>query len=90
MAKVLVETIAMFRHRYVVETPEEHPEYALDTVVCDEAKEVSQLFLGENIVSHRVINDDEFIEIFNFDNEHFADWSVEKKMEFVTKLEGLS
>lgn len=89
MAKVLVEAIAMFRHRYVVETPDDHPEYALDTVVCDEAKEMSQLYLGETISSHRVISDVEYLQMFDFDNEYMSDWSIEQKMDFITKLENL-
>lgn len=86
MAKVLVETVAMFRHRYVVETPDDHPEYALDTVVCDEAKEVSQLFLDETIVSHRVITDAEYLDLFDADNEYLSEWSDEKKMEYITRV----
>lgn len=87
MAKVLVETVSMMRMRYVVETPDDHPEYALDTVVCDEGIEVSQLFLGETIVSHREITDAEYLDMFDEDNEYLAAWTDEKKMEYVTRIE---
>lgn len=86
MAKVLVETIAVFRHRYVVETPDDHPEYALDTVACQEAEEMSQLFLGETITSHRVIDDVEHLRVFNEDNDYLANWSDEKKMSIITRI----
>ena len=51
MAWVLVDAVSMFRMRYMIETPDDHPEYALDTVVCQEGKEFSQEHLGETIVS---------------------------------------
>lgn len=87
MAKVLVETVSMTRMRYVVETPDDHPEYALDTVACDEGIEVSQLFLGENIVSHREITKAEYLDMFDEDNEYLSSWSDEKKLEYVTRIE---
>ena len=53
---VLVETIQQHRMRYVVELgSEDPPEWALDTVTLNEAKELSQADLGETIVSHRVL-----------------------------------
>lgn len=54
---VLVETIQQYRMRYVVELDENDPsEWAMDTVVMNEAKELSQKDLGETIVSHRVLS----------------------------------
>ena len=49
---VLVECIQTYRMRYMVEVPVGRAGWALDTVSCDEAKEFSQLSLGETIVSH--------------------------------------
>lgn len=86
MAKVLVETVSMMRHRYVIETPDDHPEYALDTVVCNEATEVSQLFLDETIVSHRQITDAEYLDLFDADNAYLARWTQEQKMSYITKV----
>ena len=43
---VLVETVSMYRMRYVIECPADHPEYALDTVTSDNAKEFSQNHIG--------------------------------------------
>lgn len=86
MANVLVETISMVRMRYVVETPDDHPEYALDTVVCDEAIEVSQLFLDETVVSHRMITDAEYLNLFDADNEYLSEWTDEKKMDYITRI----
>lgn len=88
---VLVETISQFRIRYVVEVPVGVDDYgndkklwALDTVTCEEAKEFSQESLGELIVSHRVIDEKEALEIWDNDNDYLKDWEPEQKLEYVT------
>lgn len=83
---VLVETVQMFRHRYVVEAPATHPEYALDDVTCETAKEFSQQHLGETIVSHRVISGAEALVLCDIDNDYCASWDDEHKIKaFFTK-----
>ena len=83
---VLVECVSQFRQRYVVEVPTGKAEWALDTVVMDEAKEFSQEHLGETIVSHRVITRDEAIQLCNKDNAYCQSWTDEHKIEtFVTE-----
>lgn len=81
MAWVLVEAVSMFRMRYMVETPDDHPEYALDTVVCQQAKEFSQEHLGETIVSHRVMTQQQALELCDQDNEYCKEWEDHKKRE---------
>lgn len=82
---VLVETVSLFRERFVVECPVEHPEYALDSVVMDEAKVFSSEHIGNNIVSHRVIEEKEALEICDQDNEYSKEWDVlTKKSNFFT------
>lgn len=80
MAWVMVDTISMFRIRYVVETPDDHPEYALDTVTEQKAKEFSQQHLDEVIVSHRVVSLDEAIKVYDQDNNYLSKWSIEQKI----------
>lgn len=73
---VLVETIATFRHRYVVELREDDPaEYACDTVTMEDALETAQEYLGETIVSHRVITEDEFLN--DIVEDYCKSWSKE-------------
>jgi hypothetical protein len=82
---VMVECISTFRQRYVVEVPKGKSEWALDTVTCQEAKEFSQLHLGETIVSHRVISKDETLAICDVDNSYCKVWNDEHKLNtFVT------
>ncbi|CAB5221346.1 hypothetical protein UFOVP240_140 [uncultured Caudovirales phage] len=83
---VMVETIGQYRMRYMVEAPASNPEYALDDVTCEDAKEFSQLWLGETIVSHRVVAEDEAIAICDVDNDYTKEWSTEQKINtFFTK-----
>jgi len=76
---VLVECINTFRTRYMVEVPVGKDYYALDTVTMNEAKEFSQEYLGEQIVSHRVIEFDESMQMCDADNAYCADWDIDLK-----------
>lgn len=78
---VMVDCVSMFRMRYMVEVPEEHPEYALDTVVMKEAKEFSQEHLDEVIVSHRVMDSTaEALVQCDLDNSYCSSWTDEQKI----------
>ena len=82
---VMVECVSMFRMRYVVEVPAGKKEWAMDTVVMNEAEELSQEHLGEQIVSHRVISQEEYFRIFNEDNDYLKSWTDEQKMRMIHK-----
>jgi bifunctional DNA-binding transcriptional regulator/antitoxin component of YhaV-PrlF toxin-antitoxin module len=85
-AWVMVDCVSTFRTRYMVETPADHPEYALDTVTMEEAKEFSQEHLGEQIVSHRVVTKEEALAQCDSDNAYTKEWPEEQKVEtFFTK-----
>lgn len=77
---VLVETVQTFRHRYMVQVPASNPEWAMDTVVMQEAKEFSQEHLGETIVSHRVVSEEEAMKLCDVDNNYCKSWTQEQKM----------
>lgn len=86
MEWVLVDTVSQFRMRYMVQVPVGKKEWALDTVTMNEAKEFSQEHIGETIVSHRVVSEEEAIRICDEDNDYCKTWSDEKKIEvFFTK-----
>ena len=82
---VLVECISQFRMRYVVEVPEGKKHLALDTITMNEGKELSQEHLGEQIFSHRVISEEEYLKIFDEDNDYLKSWDVEQKLEFISR-----
>ena len=77
---VLVDCISTFRHRYVVQVPQGKAEWALDTVSMNQAKEFSQLHLGETIVSHRVVTEDEALAICDVDNDYLTSWTSAQKI----------
>ena len=92
---VLVEAISTFRERYMVEVPVGTDRYgkdktlwALDTVTMGEAKEFSQEHLGETIVSHRVMTEEEALELCDVDNDYAKVWNDQlKKKTFFTTME---
>ena len=84
----LVEAVHTFRMRYMVEVPAEHPEYSLDTVTMDAAKEFSQEFIGQQIMSHRVVTEEEALKLCDVDNYYCAKWDNQKKIETFFTEEG--
>ena len=85
---VLVETVSMFRERYMVEVPvgtdrygKDKAEWALDTVTLGEAKEFSQEHLGETIVSHRVVTKEDALIMCDKDNDYAKKWNDELKIQ---------
>ena len=83
---VLVEAIMSYRMRYMVEAPATNPEYAMDDVTCEDAKEFSQLALSEVITSHRVVSEEEALILCDIDNDYTNGWTKEQKIKtFFTK-----
>ena len=71
---VFVETISTFRHTYAIRLPDNEPnEYALDDITDaitkgsyeDKLSDMSQNHISEDIFSHRVITEEEYLEIFD-------------------------
>jgi len=88
MQWILVDCISQYRMRYMVQVPDGQAHWALDTVALEEAKEFSQEWLGETVVSHRVITEDDAIKLFKEDNSYLSSWTDEKIKEgFFTSYE---
>jgi hypothetical protein len=93
---VLVDTIAQYRMRYIIEVPDDHNDreypcsaetWAADTVTIEEMKEFSQLWLGETIFSTREIAKEEIIPMCDKENDYCQSWTDEQKMNsFVTEI----
>jgi len=73
MPLFIVETISTFRHRYAVRA--RCAEHAMDEVVIEAPEEMSQLHVGEQVISSRRITMDEYIEMFDQDNEYAKSWT---------------
>lgn len=82
---VMVTAISQFRMRYVVEVPESFSgspaDYAKDTVVCDEAVEFSQEYLGETIIDSHEVDLELAVSQYRIDNPAFSAWSDQKIIE---------
>lgn len=89
MPKYLVETISMFRLRYVVEA--KCAEHATDEVVMNisegKLREFSQKHLDEIITSSREIDREQYLQIFNEDNDYLQDWDEDQKLQFVNEVD---
>ena len=85
----LVETVSIFRQRYVVEARE--GEHASDEVVMNvnsgTFKELSQKHLDELISSTREITADEYLKIFDEDNDYLSKWDISQKMQCINTID---
>lgn len=83
----LVETVSMFRMRYVIEAKE--AEHAEDEVVCNlgDLREFSQQHIDENIFTTREISKDEYMRLFAEDNDYLSSWHDEQKKQFINVID---
>lgn len=88
MAKYLVETISMFRMRYVIEA--NNADDAKDEVTMNNdgnLHEFSQQHLDEIITSTREIDREEYLRLFNEDNDYLQDWDEDQKFKFLNVID---
>lgn len=84
MKLFLVDTVSSYRVSYVVRC--ENEEHASDTVAMEEAHEFSQHWLGETISRVREITEDDYLVLFDKENDYLKDWDVEKKKSLITQV----
>ena len=85
---VLVEAISMHRMRYCVEV-EDDIDHALDSHAAgdlDDGNEMSQEHMGEIVTSHREITEEEYLKIFDEDNDYLKDWTPEQKRNRIHRI----
>jgi hypothetical protein len=85
----MVETVSLFRMRYVVEAKD--PVHATDEVVMrmgdTEIKEFSQHHIDECISSVRELTRDEYIKEFDTDNDYLKSWTDSQKFSYVNVID---
>ena len=88
---VMVEVLSQFRNRYVVEV-EDDIDHALDDYICNEHnieyKEFSQKHLEPTvIIDHYEINKEEYLKMFNEDNDYLRSWTDDQKFSFINSID---
>ena len=85
----LVETVSMFRMRYVIEAREET--HATDEFIMEVGKEdfqeFSQHHMDEVIVSTRELSAKDYLELFDKDNDYLKSWDIKEKMRFINSID---
>jgi hypothetical protein len=87
---VMVDVLSQFRLRYCVEV-EDDIDHALDEVVMRETDsdfaEFSQQHLEPTVIfSHREISKEEYLRMFDEDNDYLQTWTEDKKLNFINKI----
>jgi hypothetical protein len=85
---IMVETLSQHRIRYVVEIPDDSYDFVASDYILynDDAKEMSQLHLGEIEFSKREITKEEYIKLFNEDNGYLVGWLEDTKFNLINKI----
>jgi hypothetical protein len=84
---VLVETVSSFRHVYAIEVADNSSiECALDDVVMESAEEMAQNHISEDIFSYRQITEEEYLKIFDEENDYLKECTTEKKLAFIHRV----
>lgn len=84
----MVETISMFRIRYVIEA--ENADHAKDEVTMNNdgnLREFSQYHVDEMITSTREIDREEYLRMFDEDNDYLAGWDEDQKLDFINVID---
>lgn len=85
----LVETVSMFRMRYVIEAREEshaHDEFIME-IGKDSFKEFSQHHIDEVIVSSRELSAKDYLKLFDADNDYCKNWDIADKMKSINSID---
>jgi len=87
----MVDCISQFRIRYCVEV-EDDIDHALDEIIMNyddlDFKEFSQehLLPSPIITSTREISKEEYLRMFDEDNNYLKSWTEEQKLKFINKI----
>jgi hypothetical protein len=81
---VMVETVSQFFHRYVIELPDDYNNICAEGLVAaSNAEEMSQRHIGESILSSREITEDEYMTMFDKDNDYLINWTDDQKKSLI-------
>lgn len=84
MKLFLVDAVSSYRTSYVVRC--EDGDEAKDAVTMEEATEFSQEWLGEQISRVTEITEDDYLVLFDKENDYLKNWDVDKKKSLITQV----
>ena len=84
MKLFLVDAVSSYRTSYVVRCESE--EHAKDTVTMNEANEFSQEWLGESISRVTEITEDDYLVLFDKENDYLSTWDIEQKKSLIHQV----
>lgn len=77
MKYFVVEAIATYHMKYLIAQPDDHePEWCMDTVTCEEADDMCQNYLGEQILGYKEVDDKQLLT--EVQGTYVADWDVDQ------------
>lgn len=95
---VVVETLSTFKIKYSIPIDEMEGlktgadlddktamEYANDYVTCEDVEELSQEWIGEQIIDTKIATQPEVIEFFNESNQFARGWEEGKKLQSINR-----
>lgn len=87
---VMVEVLSQYRMRYVIEV-ENDIDHALDEYIMRESdpdfNEFSQKHLEPTVfINHYEVTEDQYLKMFDEDNDYLASWDKEKKLSWINKI----
>lgn len=80
----IVETLSTYRHRYAVYADNEDAAY--QAVADESVDEMSQLFLGEVNRGITEVTEQQYLTMFDEDNDYLKSWDADKKLSFITEV----
>ena len=91
----MIDCVVMHRIRYCVEV--EYTDQLGDIIeeINDSGNgtsdhdlvEFSQSYLGEKVITNRAITKDEYLEIFDNDNDYLRNWTTKMKKQLINKID---
>jgi hypothetical protein len=85
MKYYVVEAIATYHMKYLIAQPDDHqPEWCMDTVTCEEADDLVQNYLGEQILGFEQVDDVGILK--HVKGTYVEDWPLPQIKEVFAKV----
>jgi len=85
MKYYVVEAIATYHMKYLIAQPDDHqPEWCMDTVTCEEADDLVQNYLGEQILGFEEVDDAGILK--HTKGSYVESWPLEQVKEVFAKV----